>query len=494
MDPQQRLLLETAWEAFERAGIDPTALRGQPHRRLRRHQQPGLRRAADRRPRAASRATSAPATPAASSPAGSRTRSAWRGRRSPSTPPARRRWSRCTWPCQALRAGRVHPGAGRRRRGDGHPGRVRRVHPAARPRHRRPVQVVRRRRRRHRLGRGRRHAAGRAALRRPPQRPPGPRRGARQRGQPGRRVQRPDRPERPRPAAGDPAGPGQRPAHRRPTWTSSRRTAPAPRSATRSRRRRCWPRTARTARRPAAVARLDQVEHRPHPGRRRCRRHHQDGPWRCGTASLPRTLHVDEPTPQVDWSAGAVDLLTAARAVARRPGRPRRAGVSSFGVSGTNAHVILEQAAGRADRSPRRRPAAPGRPVPWLLSARDAAGAAAPRRRGWRHLAEHPGLDPADVAVSLAVTRSRSTHRAVVLGGPRRTLAAGAARRSPTGPAAGVVAARPPAAGRRSLFSGQGAQRPAWAGSCTRRSRCSPRRSTRSAPSSTCTWTGRCGR
>ncbi|WP_328348261.1 SDR family NAD(P)-dependent oxidoreductase [Micromonospora sp. NBC_00421] len=137
--------------------------------------------------------------------------------------------------------------------------------------------------------------------------------------------------------------------------------------------------------------------------------------------TLPRTLHVDAPTAEVDWTAGAVELLTEARPWPAVD-RPRRAGVSSFGISGTNAHVIVE-APEPAAPDTRPDPAAPqpagvrtGTTVPWLLSAASREGLRdqAARLLGW---CDGPGVDadPGDVAHALATTRAALDHRAVLL-------------------------------------------------------------------------------
>ncbi|MEV7783750.1 beta-ketoacyl synthase N-terminal-like domain-containing protein, partial [Kitasatospora sp. NPDC088351] len=142
---------------------------------------------------------------------------------------------------------------------------------------------------------------------------------------------------------------------------------------------------------------------------------------------LPRTLHVDAPTTQVDWSVGEVRLLTEARPWPAAD-RPRRAAVSAFGVSGTNAHVILEEAPAAEARTPAAEPTAPeAAAVPWLLSA---ASAGALRAQAERLLdyTEARGPAPADAARALAEARTLLAHRAVVvadaLDGHRTGLAA----------------------------------------------------------------------
>ncbi|WP_275563053.1 type I polyketide synthase, partial [Streptomyces sp. 5-6(2022)] len=153
---------------------------------------------------------------------------------------------------------------------------------------------------------------------------------------------------------------------------------------------------------------------------------------------LPKTLHADEPTTKVDWTSGAVSLLTEARPWPET-GRPRRAGVSSFGVSGTNAHLILEQApeetAVETETTEPEVPQAPeetavetettepevpglvaaGGAVPWVLSAKSPAALRAQAERLITHLHSHPDTDPVDVGWSLATTRAALEHRAVVL-------------------------------------------------------------------------------
>ncbi|OLT24654.1 hypothetical protein BJF83_06725 [Nocardiopsis sp. CNR-923] len=128
--------------------------------------------------------------------------------------------------------------------------------------------------------------------------------------------------------------------------------------------------------------------------------------------TLPPTLHVDEPSPHVDWESGAVALVTEA-APWPRSDRPRRAAVSSFGVSGTNAHVVLEEAPDDPDPEPVGGGPAPGRSrtVPWVLSGRTTAALRDQAARLHAHLARRPDLDPADVGWSLVSTRTAFEHR-----------------------------------------------------------------------------------
>ncbi len=168
---------------------------------------------------------------------------------------------------------------------------------------------------------------------------------------------------------------------------------------------------------------------------------------------LPRTLHVDQPSPHVDWSAGSVALLTEAQPWPES-GRPRRAGVSSFGISGTNAHVIVESAAVVAPRQVR-----PGLPVvAWVVSAKSASALGAQAGRLAHHVAERAELDVADVAWSLA-GRSAFEHRAVVLDGDREQLLAGLAELAEDKLGANVIRGTAQPMGKTAfVFPGQGAQ------------------------------------
>ncbi|WP_286247277.1 type I polyketide synthase [Streptomyces graminofaciens] len=173
---------------------------------------------------------------------------------------------------------------------------------------------------------------------------------------------------------------------------------------------------------------------------------------------LPATLHVDEPTSEVDWSAGAVELLTEARPWPE-VGRPRRAAVSGFGVSGTNAHVILEQAAETGSTS-EEGPAALVPTVVWPISGRDEQALRGQARRLRERLVVEPGLSAADVGLSLATTRSCFEQRAVVVGETRDELLAGLEALAEGREASGLV--RGSARGSVNvgfLFSGQGSQR-----------------------------------
>ncbi|WP_309248456.1 type I polyketide synthase [Streptomyces sp. MNP-20] len=228
--------------------------------------------------------------------------------------------------------------------------------------------------------------------------------------------------------------------------------------------------------------------------------------------TLPRTLHVDRPSSRIDWSAGAVELLTEAREWPR-DGRPRRAGVSSFGIGGTNAHVVLEeapesearesevrdpealdsevsgqvvtgpQASGRQvpgqpvpdhaaavepEPGPRRAddpvpasvPVPASAPVPVLVSARTPDGLRGQADRLARFLDDRPDVRLADAAHALATTRARLDHRAVVLASDRGQAGADlrAFGRGDESPA--VVSGTPVPGKLAVLFTGQGSQWP----------------------------------
>ncbi|WP_324610086.1 ketoacyl-synthetase C-terminal extension domain-containing protein, partial [Streptomyces sp. NRRL F-4711] len=139
---------------------------------------------------------------------------------------------------------------------------------------------------------------------------------------------------------------------------------------------------------------------------------------------LPRTLHAEVPSAEVDWSAGAVELLQEQREWSAQEGRTRRAGVSSFGLSGTNAHVILEEPplVEATQASPENQSVPSASVVPWILSARSEK---ALREQAARLSSSVTDADPVDVGYSLAVSRSGFGCRAVVVGSEVGELLAG---------------------------------------------------------------------
>ncbi|WSV87497.1 type I polyketide synthase [Nocardia sp. NBC_01009] len=185
---------------------------------------------------------------------------------------------------------------------------------------------------------------------------------------------------------------------------------------------------------------------------------------------LPATLHVDEPTPHVDWSAGEVELLTEQRPWPQSE-HPRRAAVSGFGMSGTNAHVLLEEAPITPPLSSEGDEAAAAAmsnhedqqpwPVPWVLSGRSREALAGQARALAGFAERYPDVDVCDVASSLVDSRSRFEHRAVVFGGDRDALVSGLAAVGGVDPMPGVVEGVAGVGKTVFVFPGQGAQ---WLG------------------------------
>src|SRR6516225_6296527 len=178
--------------------------------------------------------------------------------------------------------------------------------------------------------------------------------------------------------------------------------------------------------------------------------------------TLPATLHVDQPSPHVDWSAGSVSLLTEARPWKAEPagsadGRARRAGVSSFGISGTNAHVIIEEAPESQPREAGPKPEV----LPWVVSAKSASALESQAARLAAHVRTDDDIDAADVAWSLA-GRTNFEHRAVVVGRDRDRLLAGLDELTGDGLTGSVIRGTAAPAGKTVfVFPGQGSQ---WLG------------------------------
>ncbi|MFE9769909.1 type I polyketide synthase [Streptomyces sp. NPDC005808] len=176
---------------------------------------------------------------------------------------------------------------------------------------------------------------------------------------------------------------------------------------------------------------------------------------------LPRTLHVDRPSTQVDWESGAVELLTERRDWPETGDRPRRSAVSSFGISGTNAHVVLAQAPAEPDLpaepdgAPRELPPV----VPWVLSAKSDRALAGQAERLLARVREDGGSSLVDIGYSLAVHRAQLERRAAVVAADRAEFLRGLEVLASGATAAGVLTGHAADGRTAFLFSGQGSQR-----------------------------------
>ncbi|KJC40904.1 hypothetical protein UB31_26790, partial [Bradyrhizobium sp. LTSP849] len=176
---------------------------------------------------------------------------------------------------------------------------------------------------------------------------------------------------------------------------------------------------------------------------------------------LPKTLHAEHPSGQIEWEGSGLSLLQQARAWPRDVARPRRAGVSAFGLSGTNAHVVIEEPPARSDASSAADASSPSPLIPLLVSGRDEAALRAQAGRYGEWLSRHPEADWSSVIATAALHRTQFTSRAAVsvrdaaeAVDALRALAQGRPH-----PAVVVGEARGEQGKLAFLFTGQGAQR-----------------------------------
>ncbi len=174
---------------------------------------------------------------------------------------------------------------------------------------------------------------------------------------------------------------------------------------------------------------------------------------------LPKTLHVDAPTRHVDWDAGNVKLLVEPQQWPRGD-RPRRAAISSFGVSGTNAHIILEDAPqAQESSSAQEAPTLPTSVVPFMLSAKSDEALIAQADRLGSFVQAHAELGSADIAATLALGRQQLEHRTAIIGPDRDALLAGLDAICSGNASNTLIGTARRSAKTAFIFSGQGSQR-----------------------------------